>query len=124
METFLFFVSGSSFLCMLSLFSIIRGRHVCPCPEASNRIFYIFFYLLFHNLKYSSRASMSSRAQRVDDILAAEESLITRQDRHLQAAEKSWLRKCLILLRPFEIIIGIVCFVMALLVFLSLLLTK
>ncbi|RUS69725.1 hypothetical protein EGW08_022511 [Elysia chlorotica] len=67
---------------------------------------------------------MSSRAQRVDDILAAEESLITRQERHLQVAEKSWLRKCLVLLRPFEIIIGIVCFVMALLVFLSLLLTN
>lgn len=74
--------------------------------------------------KYSSRASMSSRAQRVDDILAQEESLINRQERHLQAAEKSWCRKCWVLLRPFEIIIGVVCFVMALLVFLSLLLTN
>ncbi|GFR80356.1 LMBR1 domain containing 1 [Elysia marginata] len=74
--------------------------------------------------KYSSRASMSSRAQRVDDILAAEESLIARQDRHLEAAERSWLRKCMILLRPFEIIVGVVCFLMALLVFLSLLMTN
>ncbi|GFN89415.1 lmbr1 domain containing 1 [Plakobranchus ocellatus] len=74
--------------------------------------------------KYSSRSTMSSRAQRVDDILAAEESLISRQERHLQAAERSWLNKCWVLLRPFEIVIGVVCFVVALLVFLSLLLTN
>ncbi|CAL1530463.1 unnamed protein product [Lymnaea stagnalis] len=74
--------------------------------------------------KFANRSSMSSRARRVDTTLAEEERLMSRRERHLVASEKSWCRKCMILLRPFEIIMGVVFFLMALLVFISLLLTN
>ncbi|XP_059144900.1 probable lysosomal cobalamin transporter [Physella acuta] len=74
--------------------------------------------------KYSNRANMSSRARRVDENLAEEERLIGKRARLLENSEKSWLRKCFLLLRPFEIIFGVVFFLMAILVFVSLLLTN
>lgn len=67
---------------------------------------------------------MSSRARIEDENLAEEERLIGKRARLLENSEKSWLRKCLLLLRPFEIIFGVVFFLMAVLVFVSLLLTK
>lgn len=67
---------------------------------------------------------MNSRAARQDADLAEEDHLMARRERHLIALEKSWCHKCWILLRPFEIIVGIVFFLLALLIFISLLLTK
>ncbi|XP_013083911.2 probable lysosomal cobalamin transporter [Biomphalaria glabrata] len=74
--------------------------------------------------KYSRQSTLSRRATRLDENLSEQERLMSRRQRHLQLSEKSWLRKCMLLLRPFEIIFGIIFFLLALLLFVSLLLTN
>jgi LMBR1 domain-containing protein 1 len=66
---------------------------------------------------------MSSRdAARVSDL---EESgaLMERQERHLEARD-TCCQKCWLVLRPFAVVFGILLILVAILVFLSLLLTK
>ena len=66
---------------------------------------------------------MSSRdATRVNE-LEKSEALIDRQDHHLEARD-TLCQRCCIVLRPFAIVFGIVLILVALLVFLSLLLSK
>ncbi|XP_060082388.1 probable lysosomal cobalamin transporter [Ylistrum balloti] len=73
--------------------------------------------------KYSGR-SMSSR--RRNDLSNMEESerLMERREKHLVANETSILQRCLVVLRPFEVIFGILFFLVTLLIFVSLLLTN
>lgn len=73
--------------------------------------------------KYSGGRSMSSRdAARVSDL---EESgaLMERQERHLEARD-TCCQKCWLVLRPFAVVFGILLILVAILVFLSLLLTN
>ncbi|XP_025109802.1 probable lysosomal cobalamin transporter [Pomacea canaliculata] len=74
--------------------------------------------------KYGLSRSTSTRYQRRNAELEEQERQLARQERHLAASENSWCQKCLTLLRPFEIVLGVVCFLLALLVFISLLLTN
>ncbi|CAG5116660.1 unnamed protein product [Candidula unifasciata] len=74
--------------------------------------------------KYLNRRSFTSRARRHEDNLVEEDHLLARRERHLIASENSWFHKCFFLLRPFEIVLGVVFFLLALLVFISLLLTN
>ena len=53
-----------------------------------------------------------------------DDNLLSRRERHLEDAEKSWLRKFKLVLRPFEVMMGIMFFILAFLVFISLLMTK
>nr|KAG5696001.1 hypothetical protein BaRGS_023380 [Batillaria attramentaria]KAG5709643.1 hypothetical protein BaRGS_001693 [Batillaria attramentaria] len=74
------------------------------------------------------REANRSRREAIHDKreagLEEEDRLMARQERHLQEQERSWCQKCLMLLRPFEIVLGVVCFLLGLLIFISLLLTK
>lgn len=81
-------------------------------------------YCLILHLQYAAGQRMSRRDRDMLDHLEDQELTMSRREHHLEVAERSWLRKCSVLLRPFQITIGIVCFLMALLIFLSLLLTK
>ncbi|XP_005110319.1 probable lysosomal cobalamin transporter [Aplysia californica] len=74
--------------------------------------------------RYRNPSKFSRRTRERDQTTAEEDSLLSRRERHLVAAEKSWLRKCRIVFRPFEIILGIIFFLVAMLVFISLLLTN
>jgi LMBR1 domain-containing protein 1 len=58
------------------------------------------------------------------EVLDEEERLLEREEKHLEVKEKSILRKCLLVLRPFEVVFGAVFFLVTLLIFVSLLLTK
>ncbi|XP_021342280.1 probable lysosomal cobalamin transporter [Mizuhopecten yessoensis] len=73
--------------------------------------------------KYSSR-SMSSR--RRNDLSNLEESdrLMERKEKHLATNEGSILQRCLVVLRPFEVVFGVFFFLITLLIFVSLLLTN
>lgn len=53
-----------------------------------------------------------------------EERLLQREERHLEVKERSVLQKCLLVLRLFEVVFGVLFFLVTLLVFVSLLLTK
>nr|XP_022319135.1 probable lysosomal cobalamin transporter [Crassostrea virginica] len=59
-----------------------------------------------------------------DQGLDEEERLLEREEKHLQAKENSILQKCLMVLRPFEVVFGILFFLVTLLIFVSLLLTN
>ncbi|KAL4237090.1 putative lysosomal cobalamin transporter [Mactra antiquata] len=73
--------------------------------------------------KYSGRRNMSNRdAARISD-LEESEALMERQERHLVARD-TCCQKCLIIFRPFAIVFGILLILLAILVFLSLLLTN
>lgn len=73
--------------------------------------------------KYSGGRNMSSRdAARVSD-LEESEALMERQERHLEARD-TCCHKCWLILRPFAIVFGILLILVAILVFLSLLLTN
>ena len=73
--------------------------------------------------QYSGGRRVSSRdAARISD-LEESEALMERQERHLQARD-TCCQKCWLILRPFAIVFGILLILVAVLVFLSLLLTK
>ncbi|XP_077990655.1 putative lysosomal cobalamin transporter [Glandiceps talaboti] len=75
--------------------------------------------------KYKTKGRTMSRRDRnrISD-LEQKEKLIKRRRRHLQKANTSWLNRCSLLWRPFEVILGIVLSLLALLIMLSLLLTS
>ncbi|KAL5022678.1 hypothetical protein ScPMuIL_001833 [Solemya velum] len=73
--------------------------------------------------KYSGGTPSSRDRQRLTD-LEESEHLMERQDTHLSRKNTGCLEKCCFILRPFEIIIGVVFLLLALLIFLSLLLTN
>lgn len=75
-------------------------------------------------VKYSDGKRFSSRDRKRLTDLEESENLLTRQQRHLDEKDKSYLHKCSFLLRPLEVATGIVLFLMALLIFISLLLTN
>lgn len=73
--------------------------------------------------KYSGGRNMSRRdASRLSD-LEESEALMERQERHLEARD-TCCQKCWIIFRPFAIVFGILLILVAILVFLSLLLTN
>lgn len=74
--------------------------------------------------KYTKgRRNMSTRdASRISD-LEESEALMERKERHLEAKD-TCCQKCLVVLRPFQIVFGICFIALALLVFISLLLTN
>ncbi|XP_013380006.1 probable lysosomal cobalamin transporter [Lingula anatina] len=74
--------------------------------------------------KYGAGRRISARDRRQIESLEDEEHLLERQERHLQAEANNCCSKCLKILRPLEMIAGIVFFLVALLIFLSLLLTN
>ncbi|KAH9500668.1 putative lysosomal cobalamin transporter [Bulinus truncatus] len=74
--------------------------------------------------KYSRQSLQSGRADRIDENLSEQDHLMKRRQRHLQILEKSCFRKCMTFFRPLEIIFGVVFFILALLLFISLLLTN
>ncbi|XP_067677707.1 probable lysosomal cobalamin transporter [Haliotis asinina] len=71
--------------------------------------------------KYSSRKRFSNRGQQHTD---EQDRLMERQLRHLEANDRSCIRKCLLVLRPFEMLFGFLFLLVALLIFISLLLTN
>ncbi|CAH3171745.1 unnamed protein product [Porites evermanni] len=73
--------------------------------------------------KYTSGRTVSGRDRRLLARLEGEERLLLRRERHLQAANLSWLNKCLRCCRPFEVIFGIFFLLFGLLIFVSLFLT-
>ncbi len=80
---------------------------------------------MFFPLQYrSGRRRMTSRDRRRIDELQDENRLLERRTARLVQVEQSCLAKCAVILRPFQVVFGIIFFLMALLVFLSLLLTK
>ncbi|KAL8570663.1 hypothetical protein ACOMHN_039098 [Nucella lapillus] len=74
--------------------------------------------------KYGVGGHSTVRDRRSDGTLEEEERQLVRQERHLEAQESSWLQKCLVLLRPFEVVLGLLFLLLGLLVFISLLLTN
>ena len=71
----------------------------------------------------SGRRNISIRdAARISEMEESE-ALMERKERHL-AAKDTCCQKCLVVLRPFQIVFGIVFIALALLIFISLLLTK
>lgn len=79
-----------------------------------------------HNFpfQYKDGKRMSARDRQKLEDLDETEHLFDRCDRHLEAEQKSWISKCLIICRPFEVVFGIVFILVDLLIFLSLLLAK
>lgn len=73
--------------------------------------------------KYTRRGLSSHNRDQVESM-DEEERLLQREERHLEAKEKSVLQKCLLVLRPFEVVFGVLFFLVTLLVFVSLLLTN
>lgn len=67
---------------------------------------------------------MSSRDRERLEDLEEEEKVINRRISHLEAMKKSCLARCTRLFRPCQIIFGILYFLLALLVFIALLMTK
>ena len=67
---------------------------------------------------------MTSRDRRRLTDLEEQERLVARQERHLLDIEKNCLNKCSIVCRPFEVVFGVIFFLVALIIFISLLLTK
>ena len=74
--------------------------------------------------RHSDGRTMSRRDQRLLSQLEGEERVLIRRERHLQAANLSWLNKCLKCCRPFEMVFGILFLLFGLLIFVSLLLTR
>ena len=74
--------------------------------------------------RHSAGRTMSRRDERLLSRLEGEERVLVRRERHLQAANLSWLNKCLKCCRPFEFVFGILFLLFGLLIFVSLLLTR
>lgn len=74
--------------------------------------------------RHSAGRTMSRRDERLLSRLEGEERVLVRRERHLQAANLSWLNKCLKCCRPFEFVFGILFLLFGLLIFVSLLLTS
>ncbi|XP_015757739.1 PREDICTED: probable lysosomal cobalamin transporter [Acropora digitifera] len=74
--------------------------------------------------RHSAGRTMSRRDERLLSRLEGEERVLIRRERHLQAANLSWLNKCLKCCRPFEFVFGILFLLFGLLIFVSLLLTS
>ena len=74
--------------------------------------------------RHSDGRTMSRRDQRLLSRLEGEERVLCRRERHLQAANLSWLNKCLKCCRPFEMVFGILFLLFGFLIFVSLLLTR
>lgn len=75
------------------------------------------------NKYLNTHRNVSSRdASRIAD-LEESEALMERQERHL-AAKDNCYQRCLVIFRPFQIVLGICLILLALLVFISLLLTN
>lgn len=74
--------------------------------------------------RYTGRRTMSSRDRTRIAELEENRRFVERQERHLAEEQNSCLRKCLLVFRPFEIFIGCFFLLIALLIFLSLLLTN
>lgn len=73
--------------------------------------------------KYGRGKKMSNRDASTIATLEESEALMERQERHLGARD-TCCQRCLIVLRPFAIVFGILLILVAILVFLSLLLTN
>lgn len=74
--------------------------------------------------RYTGRRTMSARDRTRIAELEENRRFVERQERHLAEEQSSCIRKCLLVFRPFEIFIGCFFLVIALLIFLSLLLTN
>ncbi|XP_066272446.1 probable lysosomal cobalamin transporter [Branchiostoma lanceolatum] len=75
------------------------------------------------HVKYQDGRRMTSRDRREMDDLDEKLHLLRRRERHLLSAERSWLNKCFIVCRPFQMVFGIVFILLALIIFVSLLLS-
>jgi len=73
--------------------------------------------------KYMGGRTMSGHDRRLLAQLEGEETTLVRRERHLQAANLSWLNKCLKCCRPFEVVFGIFYLLFGLLIIVSLFLT-
>lgn len=73
--------------------------------------------------RYMDGRTMSGRDRRLLTQLEGEERTLIRRERHLQAANLSWLNKCLKCCRPFEMVFGIFYLLLGVLIFVSLFLT-
>ena len=73
--------------------------------------------------KYSDGRPMTGRDRRTLAHLQGEEQVLIRRERHLQAANLSWLNKCLKCCRPFEVVFGVLFLLLGLLIIVSLFLT-
>ena len=60
---------------------------------------------------------MTSRDRRRIEELEDEDRLMARREHNLERVERSCLAKCALILRPFQVVFGIIFFAMALLVF-------
>ena len=67
---------------------------------------------------------MSRRNRRQIEELEEENRLIGTHEAELEQTENSVIHKCSIILRPFQVVFGILYFLIALLIFVSLLHTK
>ncbi|XP_041357046.1 probable lysosomal cobalamin transporter [Gigantopelta aegis] len=74
--------------------------------------------------KYSRRKRLSGRNEQQFSDIDENNHLMERQERLLQKKERSCLQKCLLVLRPFEMLFGFLFLLIALLIFISLLLTN
>lgn len=74
--------------------------------------------------RYADGKNMTKKDRRSKEYLETQNRILRRRERKLRAVSKSWMQKCQKFLRPLSIAIGIVLFLMALLVFLSLLLNN
>lgn len=74
--------------------------------------------------RYRRGERLSRRDQRAQDGLEEEEQLLSRQERHLALAERSCVKRCGRCLWPLFIVVGCVLFVVAILILLTLILTK
>ena len=73
--------------------------------------------------KYMDGRTMSGHDRRLLARLEGEERVLVRRERHLQAANLSWLNKCLKCCRPFEVVFGVFYLLFGLLIVVSLFLT-
>eukprot|EP00058_Branchiostoma_floridae_P008074 XP_002593562.1 hypothetical protein BRAFLDRAFT_88503 [Branchiostoma floridae] len=75
------------------------------------------------HVKYQDGRRMTNRDRKEMDELDEKLHLLRRRERHLLSAERSWLNKCFIVCRPFQMVFGIVFILLALIIFVSLLLS-
>ena len=74
--------------------------------------------------RYADGKKMAKRDCRSKEYLEAQDRLLKKREKQLQRVSKGWLEKCRKCWRPFTVVIGIVLFLLAVLVFLSLLLSN
>ena len=73
--------------------------------------------------QYRPGQSMSSSDRRRIQELESQDVIMARRERHLVAFEHSCMRWCGMALRPLQLVFGIIFFLLAVLIFVSLLLT-